>query len=283
MSKVTVLVPAYQSAEYIQDTLDSISAQTHGDFDVIISVDACTDQTYEICRKHSLSDRRFRVFRQREIRLGYVGNCNFLLNQASSEYAMLAFHDDILEPTFIEKLANVLDEKPEVVLSYSDVDFTAVDGAREHWAYTELEGIKSRIKRGWKILIRDGKWWVPNRGLFRLKSAKKVHGLKLHGAGEFSADWPWLFHLSLLGEFARVPETLCYKYRKPDSLSRSWVFSQEQWYEVLSACIRELWISELSTHEKIQLAVPAMDALVKLDEILKKKKQTEFGSNNDNP
>ncbi len=261
-SKVTALVPAYQAGEFIQSTLDSLSAQTHGNFDVIVSIDLCTDDTHAICLRHSASDSRFRVIRQDQ-RLGYVGNCNFLLGQAHAELVLFAFHDDILAPTYLEKLCAVLDARPDVVLSYSDVLLTPVVGAQQLWVYTQLEGLRQRTRRGLKMLSRAGQWWVPNRGVFRLGEARKIQGLKTHGAGEFSADWPWLFHMSLLGEFARVPETLCHKFYKPDSLSRSWAFTKRQHFEVAAACMRELWNADLSVEEKLRMAVPLANWLIK--------------------
>ena len=67
--------------------------------------------------------------------------------------------------------------------------------------------------------------------------------------------------MSLLGQFARVPEVLCHKVRKPGSLSRSWKFSNRQWLEVAGSCMRELWISELSTPEKLQLSKQLMQGM----------------------
>jgi len=273
-TKVTALVPAYQAAEFIQSTLDSLSAQTRDHFDVVISVDLCDDNTYDICLKHCERDTRFRVVRQ-ERRLGYVGNCNFLLGQTDSDYVLFAFHDDILAPTYLEKLCIVLDDRPEVVMSYSDVLLTAVDGSQELWVYTELEDLCDRVQRGKKMLMRAGQWWVPNRGVFRLRETGRIQGLKTNGAGEFSADWPWLFHMSLLGEFARVPETLCRKFYKPGSLSRSWDFSAKQYYEVSAACMRELWASELTSDEKLELGVPLINWLVQVHTQLKRESASD--------
>lgn len=77
-SAVTALVPAYQAAEFIQPTLDALSAQTHPALHVLVSVDLCDDDTHAICERHALRDPRFRVVRQTS-RLGWVGNSNFLL------------------------------------------------------------------------------------------------------------------------------------------------------------------------------------------------------------
>ena len=114
------------------------------------------------------------------------------------------------------------------------------------------------------------KWWVPNRGVFRLARARRIGGLKLHDAGEFSTDKPWLFHMALLGEFARVPEVLCLKYYQTGSLSRTWAYSQREQLEVIAACLRELWNSELSTDEKLSLATPLTKVMLVLNEKLSK-------------
>lgn len=254
-SSVAALLPAWEAADFIQPTLDSLSAQTYGNLQVLVSVDLCDDGTYEICRAHAERDTRFRVLRQ-EKRQGYVGNCNFLLAQAQADYVFFAFHDDTVAPIYVSRLAQVLDARPEVVLSFSDLTTRDVDGKQEHWTFTELEGVASALERGTRMVKPAPRWWVPNRGLFRLERARRINGLKTHGAGEFSTDWPWLFHMSLLGEFARVPETLCFKNYMPGSLSRTWSFTDRQVYEVRAACMRELWNSELATADKARLAGP---------------------------
>ncbi len=255
-SKVMALVPAYESAGFIQATLDSLSAQTYQHFEVLISVDSCDDGTYEICLEHSRRDSRFRVVRHHDQRLGYSSNCNFLIARADADYAMLAFHDDLLEPTFVEKLCDVLDKRPEVILAFPDTHLTNIDGSEEHWQFTALEGIATARQRGLLMQGRPWRWWVPNRGLFRVDQVRTIGGIKPHAAGEFSVDFPWLFHMSLLGEFARVPEVLVYKRYLPQSLSRGWEFNRREWFEATASCMRELWNSTISTEDKLAISRP---------------------------
>lgn len=259
--QVAVLVPAWKSADFIQDTLNCLSAQTYDNLRVFVSVDLCDDATYAVCLAHARQDARFQVVQQTQ-RLGYVGNCNFLLGQSEADYALFAFHDDILAPDYIALLANALDRRPEAVMAFTDVQLTDVDGRQEHWVFNELEGVGDRVQRAFTMLRGDNMWWVPNRGLFRLDAVREINGLKTHGAGEFSADWPWLFHMSLLGEFVRVPQTLCFKYYKSGSLSRSWEFSRRQFFEVRAACMRELWNSRLTTEEKLRITGPLANAMI---------------------
>ena len=254
-STVAALLPAWQAAAFIQPTLDCLSAQTYPHLQVIVSVDVCDDDTYALCVAHAAHDPRLRVLRQTQ-RQGYVGNCNALLQQAQTDYALFAFHDDVLDASYVAQLAAVLDARPEVVLSYSDTLLTDTSGHQELWEYTQLEGITDPVARARLVLDGGDKWWVPNRGLFRMAAARQIGGLKSHGAGDFSADWPWLLALALRGPLARVPALLCHKFYQPGSLSRSWAFSPQQYYEVRAACLREIWNSGLSTPDKLQLAGP---------------------------
>ena len=261
-SSVTALVPAWQSAKFIHKTLESLSAQTHSNLHVIISVDLCKDDTYRICEEYARNDARFRVIRQHN-RLGWAGNCNALLNEADTDYAMFALHDDILAPEYTTNLAVALDKSPKAVLSYPDLLLTHANGRKENCSMIELVDA-DRLKRGEKMLRPIHHWWVPNYGLFRLNKVKKINGLKTHDAGEFSSDWPWLFHMSLLGEFVHVPKTLCYKYYKSNSISQNWESSLRSQYEVRASCMRELWNSELSTEEKMTLAGPLMAQMINI-------------------
>ena len=255
-SKVMALVPAYESSEFIQATLDSLSAQTCPHFEVLVSVDVCDDDTAGICLAHSHRDPRFRVVCQQGERLGYAANCNFLIAEADADYVMLAFHDDLLEPTFVEKLCRVLDQRPEVILACPDTHLTNIDGSEEHWQFTALEGLKTPRQRGLVMQGRPWLWWAPNRGMFRLQQARSIGGIKPHRAGEFSVDFPWLLHMSLLGEFARVPEVLVHKRYQPRSLSRGWEFNRREWFEVTASCMRELWNADISTGDKLAISRP---------------------------
>lgn len=261
--RVTALLPAYQAADFIQETLDSLSAQQCNDFAVFVSVDVSDDATARICYEHADRDPRFRVWRQAQ-RQGYVGNCNFLLAQAKSEYVFFAFHDDLLHPSYAARLVALLDAQPDAVMAYSDLALTHADGRYEELRFTALDDMDDPVTRGVAMLTPVPLWWVPNRGVFRLQVAHRIGGLKTHGAGEFSADWPWLFHMSLLGRFVRCPELLCYKFYKAGSLSRSWDFSKSQHYEVGLSCLRELRNSDLSGAGKFRAAIPLFRRLLRM-------------------
>ena len=108
--KLSVCVPAYNAAEFIKKTIDSILAQTYSDFELIIIDNASTDNTFEILKKYT--DKRITLFRNSKNILSE--NWNKCISKANGEYIALFHADDIYEPTIIEKQVSILDKKPEV-------------------------------------------------------------------------------------------------------------------------------------------------------------------------
>ena len=225
---VLALVPAWKAARFIDRTLDALAAQTYPAFAILISDDASPDDTAAICERRAAEDPRFRVIRQPRNR-GWVGNVNALLAEARADYLLFAFQDDLPEPAYVERCVAALEADPEAVMAFSDIRLVRQDGTVEERSYTRLEGVRDRVERARRVARLEGSWWIPNRGVFRARAAREIGGLRRHRAGEFSADWPWLLEMSLLGGFVRIPERLVTKYYLPESLSRSWRFGARSW------------------------------------------------------
>ena len=100
--------------------LDGLLAQQFTDFDLILSDNASTDATADICADYAARDPRIVVVRQKE-NIGSTGNFHFVLEQARSEYFMWAAADDRWEPTYIDANISVLQEQANIVASVSRV------------------------------------------------------------------------------------------------------------------------------------------------------------------
>lgn len=260
-SRVVACLPAWNAADFILRTLDSLAAQTYEHLRILISVDLSDDGTGEICDHYAMHHSGFEVIRQTS-RLGWIGNVNDLLRRVDAPYAMFAFHDDILDPRFVERLARRLDESPNAVLAFSDMETTFQDGHKEMSRYDALDGVTDPVERTKRIIEKRGDWWTPHRGIFRAAVGKSIGGLRPHRAGEFAADWPWLLHLSLHGEFSREPEVLCFKYYRDASLSRSWGFTTTQRGAVALSCLREVMRAQVPIGLKLaalrEILVPCL-------------------------
>jgi glycosyltransferase involved in cell wall biosynthesis len=250
--RVVALVPTWRASEFIDQTLRSLAAQTWANLEILISDDASPDDTAAKCERFAAPDPRFRVIRQPR-NLGWVGNVNALLRAAHGDYMVFAFQDDLPEPTYIEKCVTALEGNPRAIIAYSDIALVNQDATREEKRYPVLDGVNDRVRRGRLIAWQEGSWWIPNRGVFRARAATEIGGLRRHAAGEFSADWPWLLHMTLLGEAVRIPERLVTKIYMTRSLSRSWNFGGRSWTAVTLSAAGAVWRANIPLREKLVL------------------------------
>ena len=124
--RLTVGLPVYNGDKYIAESLDALLGQSYTDFELIISDNASTDGTADICRRYEKQDSRVRYFRQSQ-NIGLAPNVNFIIGQARGELYKEASHDDLYARDLLESCVEALDEYPQVVLAHS---WTAkVDGS----------------------------------------------------------------------------------------------------------------------------------------------------------
>jgi len=99
---VSIIVPAYNRAQYIDACLRSAIAQTYQNIEVIVVDNASTDSTWDIIGDLAAFDHRIRPFRN-ETNLGPVRNWERGLAAAKGDFAMFLWSDDLIAPTFVSK------------------------------------------------------------------------------------------------------------------------------------------------------------------------------------
>lgn len=133
---VTIGLPLYNDARYLSKALDSLLAQSFTDFEILISDNASTDQSPQICAEYAKKDSRIRYVRQ-ERNLGARDNFVFVLHQAGSEFFMWAASDDRWHPDFLQECVIALRRDPECAVAfcpfvYTDEDDQIVDEVQDH-------------------------------------------------------------------------------------------------------------------------------------------------------
>ncbi len=216
-------MPVYNGEEYLQIAIDALLVQTFQDFELIISDNCSTDRTAKICQMAAASDSRVRYVRQ-ATNLGSVANFNALIDLATGEYFKWAAHDDVMEPTFVERCVEALDQNPSIAWCHSQSDMIDADGRSllELLPDTDEElQIGDDGQRSWKGHPRSGyaspdpiqrfegvilgtNWCVDSYGLFRLATLKQTRRLLYF----YGAEKVLLAELSLLGGYYEIPELL---------------------------------------------------------------------------
>lgn len=101
---ISVVLPTYNVAQYLQQCLKSVAAQTYSNIEVIIVIDGATDGSYEIAQDFCKTDNRFSVYWQENAGSGPARNAG--LEHCQGEFVMFVDPDDWMEPELLEKLYN---------------------------------------------------------------------------------------------------------------------------------------------------------------------------------
>lgn len=204
--RVTVCVPVRNGQKYLARCLDSILAQTFGDFELIICDNASADATESICHRYVASDSRIRYMRQ-DRNIGPAANFNCGVALSKGEYFHWQAHDDLIAPDFLSRCVEVLDSDSSVVLAYPDTIVidekgreletygfeVALDDPRPSRRFRRLAMVRNRDHRNFEIF-----------GLIRTSTLVKtpLHLPFAHG-DRILTVW-----LSLLGRFRKIRSPL---------------------------------------------------------------------------
>ncbi|WP_161971746.1 glycosyltransferase family 2 protein [Algoriphagus kandeliae] len=115
--QVSILIPNYNKAPYIQETLDSVLAQTYTDWECIIVDDHSTDNSWEILENYAEKDSRFKIYR-RPGHLPKGGNVcrNFAFELSKGEFIQWFDSDDLMYNSFLKERLNYI-SNPEIDFS----------------------------------------------------------------------------------------------------------------------------------------------------------------------
>lgn len=111
MPKVSVVLPVYNVAAHIQQTIESLLRQTFTDFELLVLDDCSTDDT--VARVEAIADPRLRLIRNPH-NLGRAGTDNAAIEYVQGEYVAKMDGDDICYPERLAKQVAFLDQHPEV-------------------------------------------------------------------------------------------------------------------------------------------------------------------------
>jgi glycosyltransferase involved in cell wall biosynthesis len=208
---IVIGLPVYNGERFIGDAIDSILQQTYVDFQLLVSDNASTDRTPEILAGYARRDARVKVVTA-EQNMGAGWNFARVLELAGSpSFFKWHAHDDVLEPTFLERCMERLSANPEASLAFSGVDIIDEDGkfTEDYDIVLDTEN-PDPVVRFAELLL---KWQMCFEvfGVIRMEHLRRTAGMGNYSHG----DGVLLGHLGLLGPFERVPEVLFHSRKHP--------------------------------------------------------------------
>jgi glycosyltransferase involved in cell wall biosynthesis len=125
--RVSVGIPVYNGERFIAQTIEAILSQTFQDFELIISDNASTDRTEEICRAYAARDSRVRFYRS-DMNRGAAWNHNRVFELATGEFFKWNSADDLCAPEFLARCVAALDQDPTAMMAISETAVIDEDG-----------------------------------------------------------------------------------------------------------------------------------------------------------
>ena len=107
--RVSIGLPVYNGDNYLKEAIESLLFQTFEDFELLISDNASTDQTGNICRRFAEQDQRIKYVRNVE-NLGLTRNFNQVFTLSVGEYFKWADHDEVFLAAFLLRCVELLDQ-----------------------------------------------------------------------------------------------------------------------------------------------------------------------------
>jgi len=202
--RVSIGLPVYNGEKYLPVSLESLIVQECDDFELIISDNASTDRTEEICRSYAARDARVRYYRN-GCNVGAAPNYRRVLELARGEYFKWVAHDDYYYPALLRRCLGTFEASTAaVVLVYGLCELIDEHGNVLGLASDRVELRDSRPYRRFAHVVRQVSHAYPLFGVVRTERLRRT---RLTG---IAPDWDacLLAELSLYGEFREIPEVL---------------------------------------------------------------------------
>ena len=196
--RVSVIMATYNGARFIQQSLNSLWAQTYPDFELIIADDCSTDATPQILA--AVTDPRLRVIRN-STNLGVVASRNRCFEQVRGRYVAMLDHDDLSRPRRLELQVAYLDANPATVL-VGTAAHTLTDGTL---APSNHPAITSPVLIAWLLQVANP--LICSSVMFRTDAARQLP-VFLRDRYEFADDYDFYHRMAPLGGIARLDEPL---------------------------------------------------------------------------
>ena len=209
--RLSIGLPTYNGENFLAESLDALLGQSYEDFELIISDNASTDGTEDICRRYAKQDSRIRYIRQPR-NIGCAPNHNVLVRQSRGELFKWASDDDLYARDLIERCIEALDEYPQVVLAHS---WTAmIDSSRTLTKAVRypLASASPRAPERFRSMLFD-KGGDDDGGVIRADVLRRVRPYDSY----LHSDRTLVTEICLQGPFYQVPDWLYFRRDHPGS------------------------------------------------------------------
>lgn len=217
---VSIIIPTYNRAHLIMETLDSIIAQTYTNWECIVVDDGSTDDSAQVITGYSKKDQRIKLYSRPSTKHKGANACrNYGFELSMGDYINWFDSDDIMLPQKLELQINQLEDRPET--NYSICQTAWID--RNDGSFIGLRAKAVVSETPWEDYICYRIFWSILAPLWR-RSFIETHHLRFDESLQQSQEYD--FHIRALAidsDYLVLDEPLVEMYRHESNLSNTWL------------------------------------------------------------
>jgi glycosyltransferase involved in cell wall biosynthesis len=203
---VSIGMPVYNGEKYVGEAIQSHLIQTYSDFELILTDNASTDHTEEICRSYAAKDPRVKYHRNPQ-NLGVAGNFRRGFDLSVGRYFRWSPSDDLVSPNLLQSAVDILDRDPSIFVAYAQTKLIDDKGDITGDFDENLHLVDDSPVERWKALHRNLRMGNLPYGLCRSSTLRKTGLLRNYSGGDF----PLIAEMSLYGKFFEIPDAFFYR------------------------------------------------------------------------
>ena len=203
---ISVGLPVYNGERFLRYALESILGQSFSDIELIISDNASTDETENICKEFAIRDPRIRYVRQSE-NIGAMRNWNYVARQARGKYFKWSSASDYCAPDMLASCFAAMEADQSVILCYGQTCLVDEETGKLTEYSGNIELMEDRPYERFAKLRQSLKLNNAYCGLIRADLLHRTKLNRLYSGGDIIL----MAELALMGRYLLLPQTLLYR------------------------------------------------------------------------
>ena len=209
--KVSVIVPIYNQAGFIRETVESVLSQDHPNIELVLSDDGSTDGTSDVLREYAAGEPERVKLVASEENTGIAGAFNRALDAHTGDYIAWLGGDDVMLPGKLSRQIAALRVHPEAIGCCHDAEVFDSESGRAYGRFTEVYNGRRGVRDGGvELLLDPGYLMLPSTMMVR---SAAVGDLRFDRRVRVSNDWLFDIELFQRGPIVGIDEVLA-RYRR---------------------------------------------------------------------
>jgi glycosyltransferase involved in cell wall biosynthesis len=239
MAKISVVLPVYNSARFVAQSIQSVLGQTFKDFEIIVVDDGSTDDTASVIGRFGAL-----VSYHYQKNQGAAAARNLGVSRSQGQYVAFLDADDIWYPNKLSAQVSLLETDPSLGFAYSDIDTIDENGevVEKQFLTKRYHRAVDKTRKSLTSFVFNGPFPYPSTVILKRDVFAHSGGFNSHFRGNYHEDFELWARIAQISAMYFMPTSLV-QYRIHGQAGTASANADENWLRLL-ASLREIWAND---------------------------------------